>query len=457
MNAPPTDYYDGLNRKLLAAVPPDARRVLELGCANGRLGAQFKSVMPRAVWHGVDRSAAAVAQASQHLDLAILMDLETDSLSRLEGGYDTVVIGDLLEHLREPGRLLDALYDLTAPDARIVACVPNMSHLSVVERLLAGDASYDPNGLLDETHVRFFSPASLFKCLLDCGWLPGLVDRYDVPAADSAFAAKLIEAAGLLGIPVATATRSLSLYQMVVRARKASMASVARPGARARFGVVVPVNRPWQYALNLARSPGLAEVGAQVVAVRGASSAAEAWDKGVADIDADWVLLAHQDVYFPRGSGFALAAELATLEATGRTGGPVGFAGLSAVSGAEPGAIRYAGLVVDRLHLFDHGASDDAVSIDEFAVVLHKGAGVRIEPSLGWHLWATDLCLQSERRAGRPVATLLEVPVFHNSTNDAMLPPDFHASAARLLARHPERTEIPTLCGAIRRPQPAFA
>jgi 2-polyprenyl-3-methyl-5-hydroxy-6-metoxy-1,4-benzoquinol methylase len=456
MDAAPADYYDGLNLKLLRAIPADATRILELGCANGRLGARFKSVMPQAVWHGVDASATAVAQAAEHLDLAVRIDLETDELSRLEGGYDTVVIGDLLEHLSDPGRILEALYDLTTPDARIVACVPNMSHASVVERLIAGDIVYDANGLLDRTHLRFFSPSSLYKLLLDCGWLPNLVDRYDVPSHRSPFFAALIQAAGTLGIPAATAASTFSLYQMIVNARKWSMTSVLRPGPRARFGVIVPVNRPWQHALNVERSPGLAEVGAQVLAVQGATSAADAWARGAPQIDANWILIAHQDVYFPRGTGFALAAELAALEAAGRTAGPVGFAGLVRDT-SMPGAVRYRGLVVDRLHLFDHGASGGAVSIDELAVGLHRHAGLRIEPSLGWHLWGTDLCLQAQQRIGRPVAELLDVPLFHNSANDATLPAAFYASAQQLLARYPDLTEVPTLCGAIRRPQPAVA
>jgi len=456
VNAVPADYYDGLNVKLLKAIPSDAMRVLELGCANGRLGARYKSVQPTAVWHGVDRSPDAVRTAAGQLDLATCMDLDADDLSRLEGGYDTVVIGDLLEHLRDPSRVLDALYDLTAPGARIVACVPNMSHLSVIERLVAGDVSYDANGLLDATHVRFFSPSSLFKLLLDSGWLPHLQDQYVVPATGTPFGAKIVEAAAALGIPAPSAARHLDLYQMIVTCRKWAMDGLLRPGARARFGVVVPVSRGWQFQLNLARSPGLSEVGAPVVCVEGATSAADAWRRGVAKLDTPWVLMAHQDVYFPRGTGFAIAAQLAGLEAGGRTRAPVGFAGL-VEDPQRAGMQRYAGRVIDRRHLFDHGPASDAISMDELAVALHRDARIAIDDALGWHLWATDLCLQAEREAGRPVGELLEVPLFHNSVGDYVVPPEFHASAQRLLDKHADRRVVPTLCGAIQRREPALA
>jgi hypothetical protein len=113
--------------------------------------------------------------------------------------------------------------------------------------------------------------------------------------------------------------------------------------------------------------------------------------------------------------------------------------------------------VVDRTTLFDHGASDRGVSIDEFAVALHADCVARIDPALGWHLWGTDLCLQVLELAGQPATRILDVPLFHNSTNDYVLPQAFKDSAGLLLAKHPERARIPTLCGELSRPEPAHA
>ena len=61
-----SNYYDGLNQKLLAAIPADAKHVLELGCANGRLGQRFKELHPGVSWWGVEMSAEAAATAAQH-------------------------------------------------------------------------------------------------------------------------------------------------------------------------------------------------------------------------------------------------------------------------------------------------------------------------------------------------------------------------------------------------------
>lgn len=448
-----SNYYDGLNLKLLAAIPPDARRVLELGCANGRLGQRFKEIHPQAEWWGVDLSADAAATAAPHLDRVFTLDLDSADLSQLGTGFDVIVIGDLLEHLRRPQAVLEALYDMTAPGAQIVCCLPNMAHASVIERLIGGDISYDPVGLLDQTHLRFFSPGSAFKTFLDAGWLPHMQDQYRVEVPQTRFAAHLLDAAMALGLPRETALRNMGLYQMILVCRKWPMQMLASGARTVPFSVIVPVNRPWQYELNIARSPGLREVQADIVAVQGAGSAAEAYRTGVARAANAWCVMAHQDVYFPVGTGYALAQQLGAMDAAGMQPLPIGFAGID----GSAGAVRHAGMVIDRRALFRHERSTAAVSIDELAVCLHRDSAVSIDPTLGWHLWATDLCLQAQSLAGRPIAQILDVPLFHNSVGDYQVPDEFNVSAARLLDKYPQLGTIPTLCGELRRQTAAMA
>ena len=448
------NYYDGLNLKLLAAIPQDAQRVLELGCANGRLGQRFKESHPHTEWWGVDLSAEAAATAAPHLDRVFTLDLDTADLSVLGRGFDVIVIGDLLEHLRRPQAVLEALYDLSAAGAQIVCCLPNMAHVSVIERLIAGDISYDPVGLLDQTHVRFFSPGSAFKTFLDAGWLPHMQDEYRVELPQTQFAARLVDAAMALGLPRDTALRNMGLYQMILVCRKWPMQALAQAAAPVPFSVIVPVNRPWQYELNIARSPGLQEVQAEVIAVQGASSAAEAYSMGASRAKHAWRVMAHQDLYFPVGTGFALAQQLGAINAAGLQQLPIGFAGIDG-SGTKPGA--HAGMVIDRRALFWHERSTGAVSLDELAVCLHRDSAVTIDPTLGWHVWATDLCLQAQALAGRPIAQILQVPLFHNSVGEYKVPTEFNDSAQRLLRKYPQLSMIPTLCGELTRQTAAVA
>jgi 2-polyprenyl-3-methyl-5-hydroxy-6-metoxy-1,4-benzoquinol methylase len=448
-----TAYHDGLNGKLLAAVPTDARRVLELGCANGRLGEAFKRRHPQAEWWGVEIDPAAAAAARGRLDRVFEFDVESTALAAAGRQFDTVVIGDLLEHLRRPGAVLETLYDLCVPDARLVCCVPNMGHQSVIERLLVGDISYDEMGLLDATHTRFFSAASLIKTMLDSGWLPDLVDEYRAEPASDRTNAHLVAAAVALGLPEITARQQLGRYQMIFVARKWDMQAIARSTARVPVSVIVPVTRPWQLALNAARSPGLLEIGAELIPVQGASDAAGAFAAGAARASHAWRLFMHQDVYVPVGAGHALSQQLAQLEQSGRCDVPAGFAGLQ----YDGTALRMGGLVIDRTRLFDHPVTEAAVSLDELAIALHRDCPLAVSPVLGWHLWATDLCLQARARAGRPAAALLRAPLFHNSASSHTLPSAFHESARHLLALHPDLDRIPTLCGVVERQRTACA
>jgi hypothetical protein len=97
------------------------------------------------------------------------------------------------------------------------------------------------------------------------------------------------------------------------------------------------------------------------------------------------------------------------------------------------------------------------VSLDELAICLHRDSAVAIDPTLGWHLWATDLCLQAQHLAGRPIAQILDVPLFHNSVGDYQVPPEFNDSAVRLLGKYPHLPMIPTLCGELTRQTAAMA
>ena len=308
-----SNYYDGLNEKLLAAIPSQAQRVLELGCANGRLGRRYKESNPNTEWWGIELSSAAAESAARHLDRVFCVDIEQVDLKSLGQGFDVIVIGDLLEHLREPERVLETLNDMVSDGGRLVCCIPNMAHLSVIQRLVAGDISYDDAGLLDRTHTRFFSQSSAFKALLDSGWLPHLHDSYRVEAAPTGFAGHIVQAAEALGVPRATALRNLGQYQMIVECKKWSLTGLLAPGKRVPISIIVPVNNAWQYELNLARSPGLQEIDAEVIRVDDATSAAEAFAVGSASASHAWRVLVHQDVYFPRGSGMALAQQLGSL------------------------------------------------------------------------------------------------------------------------------------------------
>jgi hypothetical protein len=124
----------------------------------------------------------------------------------------------------------------------------------------------------------------------------------------------------------------------------------------------------------------------------------------------------------------------------------IGFAGMGV--NRQTHAYEQAGFVIDRLHRFDQPASDAAVSIDELAVVVSRDSLHRIDPGMGWHLWATDLCLAAICQH-QVFARIVRLPLFHNSLNDYQLPGSFYDSAAKLMAKYPDFGPIATLCGTL--------
>jgi hypothetical protein len=155
------------------------------------------------------------------------------------------------------------------------------------------------------------------------------------------------------------------------------------------------------------------------------------------------VLFCHQDVYFPRSFGEQLNAVLAEAPADARASALFGFIGMGvdrATLACDP-----AGFVIDRMHRASHADSDSALSIYELAIVVAHESIHRIDPTLGWHLWAIDLCLTAVYTHG-VFPRILRLAVFHNSSNDYVLPVACHESAAKLRVKSLNFLPIYTLC-----------
>ncbi len=417
----------GLQARLLTELPA-ALRVLAVGAHSERLAAEYRARHPGAAWRSAAWDAAAIRAAAPECDLVVVAD-----------GFAAVA---------DACTLLRVLHAHCDEDVRLVVAMHNDACADGLVRLIEGDLT--TQGGVDAVSRRPSSPASVFKLMMDAGWMPRLAGApcgnpfSGVELAVAAAAAALVET---LDVPGATAVRRLNMHGLVVEAGRLAFREPQAAAAKcAEFAVVVPVTRRRQFDLNVAISPGLKEVQAQVVTVDGASSASDALEQALPHVAADWVLLCHQDVYFPAGFGRRLNAVLAAVPVEARDKTLIGFAGM-AVDAQHQGYAR-AGFVVDRLHRFDHADSATAVSIDELAVVVSRRSLHRIDPRLGWHLWATGLCLAAVTQH-QVFARIVRLPIFHNSLNDYTLPTAFHASAERLAADYPEFGPIPTLCGTI--------
>ncbi len=159
---------DNSHTYLVRLVGP-GKRVLDVGCATGYLGEVLKRRGCEVVGVEIDPSAA--AKAADVLDEVLVADLEQVDLrdSFPPASFDVIVFGDVLEHLRDPLRLLRSTVGLLRPGGSVVVSVPNVAHGSVRLALLQGRWQYRDLGLLDRTHVTFFTRSTILRLMSDAG------------------------------------------------------------------------------------------------------------------------------------------------------------------------------------------------------------------------------------------------------------------------------------------------
>jgi O-antigen biosynthesis protein len=152
-------YLDYVNEALYRGIDGEPGRVLELGCSTGMFGKVLKDRHPTTHVTGIEAGRAAAEVAATRLDAVIRARIEdVDFASLGQACFDLVVAGDVLEHLYNPWGTLERVLPLIAPGGRIVASIPNARNLQVVASLaMAGRFEYAERGLLDITHLRFFT------------------------------------------------------------------------------------------------------------------------------------------------------------------------------------------------------------------------------------------------------------------------------------------------------------
>ena len=156
------DYYDHARLALLELFPHAPKRLLDVGCGNGATGAAAKVRWPGVETIGVEIVPEAAQRAATRLDRVIAGSAEALDLAAAGvAGVDGVLLLDVLEHLVDPWRFLERLRAVLDPAAMVVASIPNVANLWLLDELAAGRFTYAADGLLDKTHLRFFTRQSI--------------------------------------------------------------------------------------------------------------------------------------------------------------------------------------------------------------------------------------------------------------------------------------------------------
>ena len=169
-DAKAASYFANARRDWVEPMTANPRRVvLELGCGNGASGALALREGKCGAWVGIERQGAAAGEAARVLSDVLVGDVDSLDIPYAEGSFDLLVMGEVLEHLPDPEATLRRLVRFLKPGGQALASTPNIGHWRIIAGLLAGRFDYEAQGVMDRTHLKWFTPRSLKRAFEQAG------------------------------------------------------------------------------------------------------------------------------------------------------------------------------------------------------------------------------------------------------------------------------------------------
>lgn len=167
--SPSSPYETSARPEIHGLIPHDAKRILDVGCNDGGFGAWAQAQSPeREVW-GIEPNANQAAVARQSLS-GVVTGVYPDALDGIPGDFDCITFNHVLEHMLDPWGALSRTHDRLTRNGVVVAVIPNVRYVGLlIDLALKGKWEYQETGLLDRTHVRFFTRSSIIPLFEDAG------------------------------------------------------------------------------------------------------------------------------------------------------------------------------------------------------------------------------------------------------------------------------------------------
>ncbi len=202
----------GDSRYRLAQLVGNASAVLDVGCAVGYLGEFLRRSTPQRWLAGIEMDPRAAEQAKPYYDQLVVGSIEDEeSWNQLGQGFGAMIFGDVLEHTRDPIDVLHMARRRLSQDGLIVISLPNIAYFKVRYRLLRGIFEYEESGIMDRTHLRFFTSKTAQEMLRHAGF-------------------RVIHLEGISGYPPAATSSRLVRLRFAVRSRLRSWLTQLWPG-----------------------------------------------------------------------------------------------------------------------------------------------------------------------------------------------------------------------------------
>ena len=216
-----TPIHDDFNKSLLPLIPEDASRVIEVGCSSGALARAFLAINRQCEYIGIEVDSDCAEVAKKNCTKVLVGNIEDmeERVFRTLCPSDCWIFGDVLEHLYDPWSVLRRVKSSLRQGGSVVACIPNAQHWSVQARLNVGSFHYEDSGLLDRTHIRWFTRVTMLELFKSSGFeiVAGGGRIFDEPQRASALEG-VRALAKALGADPDMAANDATPLQWVVRA-----------------------------------------------------------------------------------------------------------------------------------------------------------------------------------------------------------------------------------------------
>ena len=163
-------YYTGVRNDILEMLGDRAGlRILEVGCGDGANGEEALKRGIAETYCGIELMRAPAKVAEQRISSVIQGDIEALELPWAGSSFDVIIASEVLEHLRDPWSVVARLVRLLSPGGKFFASSPNIANHRVVRNLLSGRFELTDTGVMDRTHLRWFTPSTYSRMFQDVG------------------------------------------------------------------------------------------------------------------------------------------------------------------------------------------------------------------------------------------------------------------------------------------------
>ena len=166
----PSGYYDNVRKEMLKYLPENSKKILDVGCGNGAFASLLKQKNQAEVW-GIELMEKEAIIAKEIVDKLFIGNCEKYINDLPDNYFDAIYFNDVLEHLADPYSVLEDLKCKLAPNGVIISSIPNVRFFRTFSKVVfLKDWKYDDFGIMDKTHLRFFTNKSIKRMYQELGY-----------------------------------------------------------------------------------------------------------------------------------------------------------------------------------------------------------------------------------------------------------------------------------------------